>query len=423
VTARPSAAVLVTGSEILLGLVEDRNSGFLARELDVLGVDLRRVLSVGDGLDEIGEGLAELAGHDLLLTSGGLGPTHDDLTVAAVARAAGLPLELDERVLAQIEERTRPFARQRGIDPATFADGNRKQALVPRGAAVLDPIGTAPGLVLGLDGATCVVLPGPPRELQEMWRALLERDLLARVLSHARRLARRVLRVYGTSESAVADAFAAAGGDREGTRTTICARRLEVEVLIRAQPGSESELDALAAGLRERLGDAVYAEDERTVEEHVLDGLRVRGATLAVAESCTAGLVAARLAGVAGASDVLLGGVVAYANEVKRDVLGVPAAILAEHGAVSAECAGAMALGARRLTGATVGVAVTGIAGPEGGTPEKPVGLVYLHVSSPAGEQGRRLVFPGGRDQVREWAATTALHLVRRQTARLSPEP
>jgi nicotinamide-nucleotide amidase len=411
--ARPTAAVLVTGSEILLGLTRDRNSGFLARGLDALGIDLRRILTVGDEEEDLARGLDELRGHDLIVTSGGLGPTHDDRTVAVVADAAGVPLVLHEPTLEAIRERTAIFARQRGLDPESFVAGNRKQALVPEGADVLRPVGTAPGLLVELGPLLCVVLPGPPSELERLWRVLPERPAFAALLDRAGHLERRMLRVFGQSESAVADAFAASGGDEGGTVTTICARRLEIEVLVRADPSRHAAFERLLAGLRERLGGAIYAEDERSLEVHVLDRLRARGWTTATAESCTGGLVAARLTEIPGASDVLLGGVVAYANEVKHDVLGVPEPVLREAGAVSAEAAQAMAEGVRRVTGADAGVAVTGIAGPDGGTAEKPVGLVHLHVSSPAGDQARRIVFPGSRTDVQQWAATTALHMLR----------
>ncbi len=411
---RPSAAVLVTGSEILLGLTQDRNSGFLGRALDAIGVELRRVLTVGDGQEEIENGLRELLGHDLVITSGGLGPTHDDRTVACVAAVAGVELETHEPTMRYLEERTARFARDRGLDPASFVRGNRKQALVPHGSTVIAPVGTAPGVALDAQGTLVVVLPGPPRELSQMWDTASQLPEFEAVLGRAESLERHVMRVYGTSESAIADAFEDAGGDDGGTVTTICAHRFEVEVLVRAPERRRDALERLVAGMKERLGDAVYLEDERSVEELVLDLCRTRGLTVAAGESCTAGLVAARLASIPGASDVLLGGVVAYANELKQGLLGVSTETLEQHGAVSAECAAEMAAGVRRATGADLGVSVTGVAGPGGGTAEKPVGLVYIHVSAPDRERGRRIVFPGDRNSIRDFAATTALHLLRR---------
>ena len=413
-TGRPAAALLVTGQELLLGLVADANTRFLARELDRLGIELHRVSVVGDGREEIVAGLRELAGHDLVITSGGLGPTHDDRTVEAVAEAAGADLELDEDLLVTIAAITADYARRRGADPALNRDGDRKQALVPRGATVIPPAGTAPGLLLPFGDGSALVLPGPPRELATVWERALELEPIAALRARAGTLLHRTLRVYGIGEPAVARAFAAAGGDDGGgTRTTICARALEVEVTIRAEPEHGSALEALVGGLREQLGEAVFAEDERPLAELVLAALRARGLRLAVAESCTAGLVAARLADIPGSSDVLLGGVIAYANELKRDLLGVPEALLAEHGAVSAESARAMAQGARAATGADVGIAVTGVAGPGGGSERKPVGLVHLHVSGPAVERAQELHLPGDRAQVREWAAIAALQLLR----------
>jgi nicotinamide-nucleotide amidase len=410
---RPTAALLVTGQELLLGLVADANTRFLAHELDALGIELRRVSVVGDAHEEIVAGLRELAGHDLVITSGGLGPTHDDRTVEAVAEAAGAELALDEQLLATIAAITAEYARRRGADPALNRDGDRKQALVPRGATVIPPAGTAPGLLLAVGPGHVLVLPGPPRELATVWRGALELEPIAALRARGGTLLRHTLRVYGVGEPAVARAFAAAGGDAGGTRTTICARAMEVEVTIRAEPERAVALDGLVVGLRDELGEAVYAEDERPLAEHVLDVLRARGLRLAVAESCTAGLVAARLADVPGASEVLLGGVIAYANDVKRELLGVPAALLDEYGAVSAESAEAMAQGVRAATGADVGVAVTGVAGPGGGTDRKPVGLVHLHVSAPGLERAQELHLPGDRTQVREWAAIAALQLVR----------
>ena len=236
---------------------------------------------------------------------------------------------------------------------------------MPRGATVIPPAGTAPGLLLALGAGHVLVLPGPPRELATVWGRALELEPIAALRERAGTLLRHTLRVYGVGEPAVARAFAAAGGDAGGTRTTICARALEVEVTVRAEPERAGRRSTpLVAGLREQLGEAIYAEDERPLSEHVLALLRGRGLRLAVAESCTAGLVAARLADIPGSSDVLLGGVIAYANDVKRELLGVPAALLAEYGAVSAEVARAMAEGARAATGAEVGIAVTGVAGP-----------------------------------------------------------
>jgi nicotinamide-nucleotide amidase len=407
---RPSAAILITGSELLLGLVADRNTSFLARALDRLGLDLQRVLVVGDGEDEIVDGLETLHEHAVVITSGGLGPTHDDRTVAAIARASGRELELDPVLRAKIAAVMEAFARRRGTPPSEYVDGIDKQALVPRGAHVIDPIGTAPGLVVPWGDTTVIVLPGPPAELAQMW-PLLEAHPAAEALRAGERLERSLLRIYGVSESVVAHAFEQAGGDSDGTTTTICARRSEVEVLVRAPERARAARERLAEGMRTRVAEGLFSEDEQPLEQLVLAAARARGLTLATAESCTAGLVAARLTDVAGSSDVVLGGVVAYANEIKQALLGVPASLLEQHGAVSAECAEAMAAGALAATGATVAIATTGIAGPGGGTPEKPVGLVYVHCASPLGASARRLQLPGDRAAVRDSTTVAALHM------------
>ena len=407
------AAVLVTGSEILIGRTVDTNSSYLARALDSFGVRLERIVAVDDREEEIVAALSSLlqSGVDLVLTSGGLGPTHDDRTVACVARVAGVELVLDEATLAQIDAIVAEFARSRGVDPAGFDRGNRKQATVPAGAEILAPVGTAPGVIVPVGDQRIVVLPGPPVELARMWPAAVASPLVAPLLSGG--LPRRVLRIYGVPESTIADAFEDLGGDAGGTETTICASRAEIEVVIRHPEAAAAAADRLVTGMRERFGRAIFSEGPATLEAIVLDTLRGQGRTLATAESCTAGLVAARLAGVAGASDVLLGGIVSYANEVKQQLLGVPAEMLAEHGAVSPEVARAMAEGARRATGADMAVSVTGVAGPGGGTAEKPVGLVYLHVSADGVDRGLERRFPGPRENVRDWSATAALHLVR----------
>jgi nicotinamide-nucleotide amidase len=407
---RPTAALLITGSELLLGLVADRNTSFLAQTLDRLGLDLQRVLVVGDGEDEIAEGLETLRRHDVLITSGGLGPTHDDRTVAAIARACGRELVLDAPLRATIAEIMDSFARRRGIAPSEYVDGIDKQALVPRGAQIIDPIGTAPGLIVPWGETTVLVLPGPPAELAQMW-PLLEAHPAAEALRAGERLERSLLRIYGVSESVVAHAFEQAGGDAAGTTTTICARRAEVEVLVRAPERARAAREQLAEGMRVRLAEGLFSEDERPLEELVLDAARARGVTMATAESCTAGLVAGRLTEVAGSSDVVVGGIVAYANEVKQALLGVSSEILEQHGAVSAECAEAMAHGVQRATGAGFAISTTGVAGPGGGTDEKPVGLVYVHCASSIGSAARRLMLPGDRTAVRDGTTTAALHL------------
>jgi nicotinamide-nucleotide amidase len=274
--------------------------------------------------------------------------------------------------------------------------------------------GTAPGLVLRAPtGCVVVILPGPPGELRRLWPNALASEPMRELLERTRPPGRRVLRLFGVSESAVARALEEAGGDGGGVEATICAREFEIHIDLVTEPGAEDRADALEAGLAERLEQWLFARDERRVEELVLSLSAARGLRLATAESCTGGMVAARLTDVPGSSASFVGGVVAYADDVKRTELEVPEELLAEHGAVSAEVATAMAEGARRRLGADVAVAVTGVAGPGGGTPEKPVGRVYLHAAGPDGSLARMLDLPGERAQIRVRATVTALHLLR----------
>jgi nicotinamide-nucleotide amidase len=411
---RPRAAVVVTGSELVRGERTDLNGPFLARELLALGLEPARITIVGDRPDELEAALREALAADLCVVTGGLGPTHDDRTVEAVARVAGRALAVDDALQREIEERGRRTAARLGRAYADFVAGVRKQATLPAGAESLGVAGTAPGLVLAADGCAVVVLPGPPGELRTLWPAALASAAVRGVLARAVPPGRRVLRLFGVSESAVARALDEAGGERKGVEATVCARDFEVHVDLVVAPGAEGDADALERALSDRLREWLYARDERPVEEHVLALCRARGLTLATAESCTGGLIAARLTDVAGASDVLLGGVVAYADDLKRGGLAVSEDVLDGHGAVSAETAAAMAAGARKRLGADVAVAVTGIAGPGGGTPAKPVGLVYAHASGPGGELALDFSFPGDRATIRRRATVTALHLVRR---------
>ena len=411
---RPRAAIVVTGSELVRGERTDRNGPFFAGELLQLGLDPARITIVGDDPRELDAALRTGFESDLCLVSGGLGPTHDDRTVELVAATAGRELVLDEGLHEEIEAVSRSIAERLRRPYADFEPGVRKQATLPEGAVSLGLAGTAPGFVLDTGRAVVVVLPGPPVELQRLWPLALGTEPVQRVLARARVPGRRVLRFYDASESAIAKALADAGGDGNGVEATICARDFEIHVDLLVEPGAESRADELERALADPLGEYLFTRDERGVEELVLDLCRERGWTLATAESCTGGLVAARLTSVPGSSAAFLGSVVAYANEVKESTLGVPAAVLAEHGAVSAETAAAMAVGIRKALGVDVGIADTGIAGPGGGTPEKPVGLVHLHVVTPEAEAGREFTFPGDRESIRTRATVGALHLARR---------
>jgi nicotinamide-nucleotide amidase len=411
---RPRAAIVVTGSELVRGDRQDRNGPFLAAEAVRLGLDPERIAIVGDREEDLEQAFAQALGADLCLVSGGLGPTHDDRTVELVARAARRELVVDEALEREIEAVSRMVAERLRRPYTDFATGVRKQATLPAGGISLGLAGTAPGIVLDTGDCVVVVLPGPPPELRRLWPRALESEPVRRVLERAPGRARSVLRFYGTPESAVARALEELGGDGHGVEATICAREFEIHVDLVVEPGAEERGEAIAAGLRTALGRHLFSDDERTIAELVLDLCRERDLTLATAESCTGGLVAARLTDVPGSSDVFRGGLVAYADEVKERELGVPRAVLEEHGAVSAETAKAMAEGARERLRVDVAVAVTGVAGPGGGSQEKPVGLVHVHATGPDGEVAGTLDLPGDREMVRGRATAAALHLVRR---------
>ena len=395
----------------------DENGAFLGRELTRLGLEPARIVVVGDAPGELEAAVAEGLGADVCVISGGLGPTHDDRTVAVLARAAGRAVVVDEGLEREIEAFSRATAERLRRPYADFAAGVRKQASLPEGAAVLGIAGTAPALLLEVDGRVAAALPGPPPELRRLWPRVVEAGPFRAVLDRARPPRHRLFRFFGASESAVARVLAEAGGEGEGTDVTVCAHDLEIRVDVFVGEGGDARADALETALRERLGDQLFAEDERPVEALVLALAQERGLTLASAESCTGGLVGARLTGIPGASEVYVGGVVAYADDVKRAHLGVPAAVLARHGAVSAEAAAAMAAGARAAFDADAAVAVTGIAGPGGGTPEKPVGLVFLHAEAPDDSVAQAVQLPGDREAVRSRATALALHLLRRLLA------
>ena len=406
---------MVTGSELVRGERTDLNGPFLARSLLAAGLEPARIEIVGDDPDELETALRDaLASAELVACSGGLGPTHDDRTVEVVAKVAGLELRVDEELEAQIEGFSRTVAERLKRPYADFADGVRKQATLPAGAVCLGLAGTAPGLVVDAHGTPVIVLPGPPGELQRLWPKAFEVDAVRRVLDRGTPPLRRTLRFFGPGESQVAQAFQEAGGDGDGLEVTICARDFEIHVDIVAEPAAEERMAALEAALEERLGRFLYSTDGRSVEELVLDGCRDRGFHLATAESCTGGLIAARLTSVPGSTDVVVGGIVSYANEVKIQQLGVAPELIEKHGAVSAEVAEAMARGARERLGVDVAVSVTGVAGPGGGTEEKPVGLVYFHAETPDGGHGSQFNFPGDRDSIRRRSVVASLHLVRR---------
>jgi len=411
---RPRAVVVVTGSELVRGERTDRNGPFLAAEALQRGLEPARITIVGDAPAELEAVLREGLQSDACLVSGGLGPTHDDRTVELLARAAGVELVVDEGLEHEIEAVSRAVAERLRRPYADFAPGVTKQATRPASAASIGLAGTAPGLVLRAPtGCVVVILPGPPSELRRLWPNAVASEPFQELLARTRPPGRRVLRLFGVSESAVARALEEAGGDGGGVEVTICARDFEIHVDLLVEPGADERADALEASLVDPLEDWLFARDERLVEEIVLSLATVQGLRLATAESCTGGMVAARLTDVPGSSASFVGSVVAYSDDVKRSELDVPEELLVAHGAVSSEVAAAMAEGARQRLGADVAVSVTGIAGPGGGTPEKPVGRVHIHAAGPDGSLTRMLDLPGERRQIRVRATVTALHLLR----------
>jgi nicotinamide-nucleotide amidase len=408
---------VITGTEVLAGRVRDRNGPWLADRLAELGIELAHVLITGDRPADLRSALEFMRseGAQLVVTSGGLGPTADDLTAEVVASFAGRPLYLDEELedrIAQIVER---FARRWRIDAEALRIANRKQAMVPEGAIALDPVGTAPGLVVPADALLVVVLPGPPRELHGSWAQAVETEPFKALVADAPRYRQTMLRLFGIPESEIAETLRAAEGEigLDGLEITTCLRRAELEVVVRADAETEAAADALTKLIAERHGDALFSVDGSSIEEQIAELLEDR--TVAVGESCTGGLLSTRLTDRPGSSRYFAGGVVAYSNDAKVKLLGVPAELIERHGAVSDEVAEALAAGAIERFEADFGIGLTGVAGPDGGTAEKPVGHVCFCVMERDGEKIVRAIdLPGSRGDVRDRATTVALHLLRR---------
>ena len=415
------AGVVVTGTEVLTGRVQDRNGPFIADQLLELGVELAHITICGDRPGDIEAQLRFLAGEgvDLIVTSGGLGPTADDMTVAVVAQFCGRELVLDTELEAKIAVILKRLMSQRNItDFESVMAANRKQAMVPAGAVVLDPVGTAPGVIVpgGGPGLPAVlVLPGPPRELQPMWRAAVDNPALQLAIAGRTEYRQDTVRMYGLPESGLAETLRAAEDEIDGfdrLEITTCLRRGELEIVTRYEPAAAAVYDRLVEVLRDRHGDQVFSTDGSFVDDQV--AALLSGRRIATAESCTAGLVAARLTERPGSSAYVTGGAVVYANDAKTDVLGVPAELIAAEGAVSEPVAEAMADGALLRFAADTAVAITGIAGPGGGTDAKPVGTVCFCVKTRDGAAittTRRL--PGNRADIRERSTTIAMHLLR----------
>ena len=417
------AGIVVTGTEVLTGRVQDRNGPWIADRLLELGVELAHITICGDRRADIEAQLRFMAdqGVDLIVTSGGLGPTADDMTVEVVARFAGRELVLDDEVenkIAIILKRLMG-ARNAALQPGSFDSiraANRKQAMVPAGAEVLDPVGTAPGVVVPGKPAV-IVLPGPPRELQPMWQNAIKTSAAQEAIAGRTVYRQETIRMFGLPESGLAETLRGAENSVPGfdkLEITTCLRRGEIEMVTRYEPDAADTYAELTRLLREKHGHQLYSEDGSHVDDLVARLLA--GRRIATAESCTAGLLAARLTDRPGSSEYVMGGVVSYSNDAKAELLGVDPALIEAHGAVSEPVAEAMASGALKRFGADTAVAITGIAGPGGGTPEKPVGTVCFTVK--LADRGptvtRTLQLPGNRSDIRERSTTVAMHLLLR---------
>ncbi len=416
------AGIVVTGTEVLTGRIQDRNGPWIADRLLELGVELAHITICGDRPADIEAQLRFMAeqGVDLIVTSGGLGPTADDMTVEVVARFCGRELVLDEEVedkIANILKKLMAHFDTESFDAVRAA--NRKQAMIPAGSQVLDPVGTAPGVVVPGKPAV-IVLPGPPRELQPMWRRAVETPAAQEAIAGRTIYRQETIRMFGLPESGLAETLRGAETSISGfdaLEITTCLRRGEIEMVTRYEPDAAEVYAQLTKLLRDRHGQQIFSEDGSQVDDLVARLLA--GRRIATAESCTAGMVAARLTDRPGSSDYVAGGVVAYSNEAKAQLLGVDPALIHAHGAVSEPVAEAMAMGALQRFGADTAVATTGIAGPGGGTAEKPVGTVCFSVMlGPPGAEGRKVTrtlrLPGNRSDIRERSTTVAMHLLRR---------
>jgi nicotinamide-nucleotide amidase len=418
------AGIVVTGTEVLTGRVRDRNGPWLADRLLELGIDLAHIAICGDRPEDMAAQLRFMAetGMDLVITSGGLGPTADDLTMRMVAEFTGRELAHNQALEAQIEKILGPMmARWQGIDPEAVRVGTRKQATVPAGATVLPPVGTAPGAVVSApdgSGPTVVVLPGPPRELHEMWTAAVRAPQFLDAVRDRGHYEQHMLRLFGIPESEIAETLRVAEAnmrdvDFERLEITTCLRRAEVEVVVRHEPDATPAWEQLRDVIAARHADTLFSTDGSSIDDQVAELLA--GRWVGLAESCTGGLMAARLTERPGSSEYVAGGVVSYSNEAKSALLGVDPGLIESFGAVSPQVASAMADGALERFEADTAIAITGVAGPGGGTETKPVGYVCWCLKTSDGrtvELDRRL--PGDRAEVRDRSTTVAMHLLRR---------
>ena len=407
-----TAEIIAIGSELLAPDRTDTNSLWLTEKLNSLGIEVKLKTIVGDDDARLEEAIRDAVRRSkVVITTGGLGPTEDDITRKITARALGRRLLLDETVLGEIRQRFQTFG-------VAMPERNSRQAMVIEDAEILpNPNGTAPGMFISHEGTAIVLLPGPPREMKPMFENHATPRLAGRVGSL--RVVRRLLRVAGLGESAVDEKIAPIYTQYDNPQTTILFNQSEIEIHLTARGRTETDantlLDRLSEQIEERLGNAVFSFAGEKMEEVVGLKLSVGGYTVSVAESCTGGLIAQRLTDVPGSSKYFIEGVVAYANDAKTRTLGVEPILLLEHGAVSAKVAEAMAEGIRKHAGTDFGLSVTGIAGPGGGTEEKPVGLVYIALANDVKTEHRKLKLPGDRQLIRWRASQAALDLLRRR--------
>jgi nicotinamide-nucleotide amidase len=411
------AGIVVTGTEVLTGRIADRNGPWISERLAELGVEVAHILVVGDRPEDLEAALRFMASEDmdLIVTSGGLGPTADDLTAEIVGRFTGRSLVLDEEVEEKIAEILRNFARRFSFDEEAVREANRKQAMIPEGSLALDPVGTAPGLVVPAGERAVVVLPGPPRELQPMWPRAVESSPVQVILARATPLLAYTMRMFGIPESEIAKSLREieqGGVDLGAVEITTCLRRGEIEIDVRYRTEAAAVAETVRAGLVDRHPRHIFSLDGETIDSQLARLLG--GRRLGLAESCSGGLLAARITALPGASAYFAGGVVAYSNAAKAELLGVDSELIERHGAVSAEVAEAMSRGALERFAADVAVSITGIAGPDGGSEEKPVGYVCFDARLGDGTAiARDPVIPGGREDIRERSALVAMHLLR----------
>ncbi len=407
-----NAEIIAIGSEMLTPFRLDTNSLWLTERLNAMGVEVKLKTVVGDDESRLEETVRDaMKRSEIVIATGGLGPTEDDITRKIFARVLKRQLILVDAILEKLRAR---FARRNMPMPEI----NARQALVIHGAQILEnDNGTAPGMLITEGKCTVVLLPGPPREMKPIFDALVAPVLKQRVGDKL--IVRRTLSIFGLGESAVDELAAPIYTKYRNPSTTILFKDGQIELHLTAQARGASEavklLDELAGRLDEVLGEYIFSRGNETLEEVVGQSLKLRGYTLATAESCTGGLLAGRITDVPGSSEYFLEGVVSYSNEAKIDLLGVRKKLIETHGAVSEEVAGAMAAGIRKRAGSTFGISVTGVAGPGGGSPEKPVGLVYIALADGSQTTTRRFIFPGDRQFIRTLSVNAALDMLRRR--------